>query len=682
MPLTVDGGAARVKISDDGQVVAFTRGDDLWMVKSDGTEERQLVTAEEFAAMESREAGVEVALSDFEWIPGTHILAFNTLWRIEVGLAYNDDLHLVNADTLERTVLLPPGEGGDFYYSPDGKQVAVVTSSSISLLNADGENRRDVFTHAPVATHSEYRFYVRPVWATDSASLRVVLPPADSYEQPAASTGIWHIPADGTPASLISSIRTGWSPAHLNPFLISPNLRYVAHVHYERSDSRSLAASGVFVKDLDRSETIPCYLRADSSETVTRLAEATIYGWSPDSQHLAFRVSVPGYPTQNQISQPGGDVVPIYDDVYTIIDTVHWVDANRYLFMVYGSRGQDTHEIMLGEIGGPVTSLADVGRFSVDYDFAVSAHDPDAISFGLIYWTVDELWRVNADGKAVGILENPGHGRIAVSPDGNQVLFEQEDDIWLADISTGERRNLTQTPDRDECCAQWWPGQPEAILFNFTPRNEGMAYSVSTMARLDSSGYQVLDDSQTSTIFPALSPDGQTIAYEKEGQARLYRLGTGPEPFDLTPYGLPSDPKLWVTSPTWSPDGRQLAWVISDYRQENSQSNVGVFDLEAETLQMFQPYRLIWSPDGRWMVLSSQDLSGFSVVRTDDPSVEHHLEWSNSPVWSPDGRWLACLSTTQDSISEMFLLEVDTGTLRWFDLPPGTYLVDWVIPHP
>ena len=147
VPLTNAGGVGDVKISDDGEIVAFTRGDGLWMVRSDGMEERQLVSAGEFAALETQEPSgapeLSVVLNRFDWIPGTHILAFNTRLQMEIGLALNEDLHLVNADTLERTALLPPGEGGEFTISPDGRQFAIVTRGSVSLIRVGGCDRRE-----------------------------------------------------------------------------------------------------------------------------------------------------------------------------------------------------------------------------------------------------------------------------------------------------------------------------------------------------------------------------------------------------------------------------------------------------------------------------------------------------------------------------------------------------------
>jgi Tol biopolymer transport system component len=701
IPLTKDGGVGDVKISDDGEIVAFARGDGLWMVKSDGTEERQLVSAEDFATLEPREGfdELEVTLDRFEWIPGTHVLAFNTRLRMDIGLMLNDDLYLVNADTLERITLLPPGAGGEFYYSPDGSQAAIVTSGSISLINADGSDRREVFTYTPVTTRSEFWFYAQPVWMADSSALWVAIPPADPFVQPSPSTSVWHIPTDGTPASMRGSIATG----QMMSSVFSPDLRYVAHLHQEQSDPTAPPVLNLLVTDLD------------SGETIAQYSEATlVYEWSPDSQHFAFLASSSDSPSQAKVGQLGGDVVPVYSDAEVVID-LRWVDADRYLFLAQSSKGWD---IMLGEIGGPVKSVAGVVGLRPAYDFAaptmsmplsgaspaptpITGDSGDSfILFGLIYQNAEGLWHVNADGESAQIFDRPG---AAVSPDSAQVLYEEADDIWLADAATGERRNLTQSPDRSECCAQWWPGQPDAILFNsWTSQSEGPSYGFPTMVQLDGSGYRVLDDGQASYALPAPSPDGQTVAYDQAGQAWLYRQDTGSEPFDLTPYGMTSDPQLRVVSPAWSPDRQRLAWVVGDCRQGECEYSIGVFDLEAHTAQFLHPYTPVgmggqppapaWSPDGRWLAFNARAMNdddvGLWVARADgQQEEEHNLDPSYSradphPVWSPDGRWLAFNSMPQGARSGIWLAKVETWDLHSPDLPPDAYLVDWISPRP
>ena len=722
VPLTKDGGVVGdVRISDDGEIVAFTRGDGLWMVRSDGTEERQLVSAEEFVAMEAREPSeFDVVLNRFDWIPHAHILAFNTRLRMEIGLVLNDDLHLVNADTLERTALLPPGEGGEFTYSPDGRQVAVVTRGSISLINADGSDRREVLTYTPVATHSEFAYYAKPVWAADSSSLRVAIPPADPLAEPSSPTSVWSIPADGTPASKIGNIATG----QVKEPLFSPNLRYVAHLVVAQPDPESTPMTSLLITSMDKGQAVTYYpqtdtgtqITLDSGETITHYPEASlIYGWAPDSLHFAFLTYSSELPAQAQIGQLGKEAVSLYSGADTVID-VRWVDADRYLFLAVGSRGWS---ILLGHLqfGGLITSVAGVVGDPPAYDFAAPPYDvvlPEAgtdqptptpsgpgespVPFGLIYQTGDGLWHVNSDGESVQLFDRRGG---AISPDSAEILYTDADDVWLADIATGERHNLTQTPDRIECCAQWWPGQPDLVLFSSSPpENDGPNYGYPAVARLDGSEYRVLDDEKVSFALPAPSPDGQTVAYDRASQAWLYRLDTGMEPFDLAPYGLSSDPQVRVVSPAWSPDGQRLAWIIGDCRQGECQYSVGVFDLTAPTLQLLHPYTPVgiggqppapaWSPDGRWLAFgtwaSDPEDMGLWVARADGQGEEEiHLDASLSrgdphPVWSPDGRWLAFNSTPQGVGSGTWLAEVGTWELHPLDLPPDARIVSWTSP--
>ena len=431
-PLTNAGGVGDVKISGDGEIVAFTRGDGLWMVRSDGTGERQLVGADEFAALEPRELpdGPElpVALNRFDWIPGTHILAFNTRLRLEIGLVLNDDLHLVDADTLERTALFPPGEGGEFTTSPDGRLVAIVTRGSISLANSDGSNRREVFTYTPVATHSEAPYYAQPVWVAGSSVLRVAIPPADPFVEPPPPTSIWDIPTDGTPARLIGNVAI----APLAQPAFSPDLNYVAHQYLEPSEP-GLSVTSLRITDLKFARAGTYYPEAgtgtpitlESGETVTYPMAGQVYGWSPDPRYFAFLAHPGPGLAQAQIGQIGGDAVPAYGDAATVID-VRWVEGGRYLCLARDAiRGW---VIFLGEIGGPVTPVAQVpgADHPPAYDFAapvVSAPLPTAVPptpapatndsgdrvvpFGLIYHTAGGLWHVNVDGESVRILQPP-----------------------------------------------------------------------------------------------------------------------------------------------------------------------------------------------------------------------------------------------------------------------------------
>jgi hypothetical protein len=350
----------QVRISDDGAIVAFLRGNDLWAVNSDGSQERKLLSMEDLDGVEPADEGLGV--NRLEWIPGTHTLAFNTRLNQAYGLVLSDDLHLLDVDTLERTILLPAGEGGEFYYSPDGSRIAIVTPGEISLVDAQGEQREQVLTYTPVNTGSEYRFYAQPFWSSDGSALRVAIPPAELFARPLQSTSIWHIPTDGSPARLLTSIDT--SPQlGADSIAFSSDLEFVAYVQIRQPEGAP-------------PEQVEPWLE------VQRLANGDLQAypysgdfvrWAPDSHLMAF---VAGrYEPQLRIGQWSGATIPGATDVSTGVSDVRWVDAEHYLFLARSraERGsaQGGWDLVLADIHGASTILASTASYP-SYDFAIS----------------------------------------------------------------------------------------------------------------------------------------------------------------------------------------------------------------------------------------------------------------------------------------------------------------------
>ena len=149
------------------------------------------------------EPGVE--LSQLAWVPNTHELVFNTRLLYDYGLAYTDDLHMVDADTQKITLLLP-FQSGSGLSSPNGKHIAMVTPTEIRLMGLDGNNLRTALQYPSVAIPSEFAYYAHPVGPTNSKSLMVAIPPTDVYYESTSPTTIWYIPADGGPAVVIAEI--------------------------------------------------------------------------------------------------------------------------------------------------------------------------------------------------------------------------------------------------------------------------------------------------------------------------------------------------------------------------------------------------------------------------------------------------------------------------------------------
>ena len=154
---------------------------------------------EELAAPYRDSNAAAVNPYQFEWISGTHEIAFNTHQVFQgPGFSVLDDLHVVNTDSNEIITILPSGMGGAFVYSPDATQIAISTPNSISLVNSDGSNRKDVLFYDLVNTDSEYRYYAHPVWDPSSEYLYVAIPPSDPLSEPRQETTLWYIPTDGS----------------------------------------------------------------------------------------------------------------------------------------------------------------------------------------------------------------------------------------------------------------------------------------------------------------------------------------------------------------------------------------------------------------------------------------------------------------------------------------------------
>lgn len=338
---------------------------------------------------------------------------------------------------------------------------------------------------------------------------------------------------------------------------------------------------------------------------------------------------------------------------------------------------------------------------------------------GFVYRTDGGLWWVDGRGQPVQVLAQSGdgeHGMPAISPDGAYVLYLDENadeadsgqsaDLWLADLRTGERRNLTRTPNSAETNFQWWPARPDLVIFSSRPREVLPELGVTgflAVVGIDGDGYRVLDDQNHTGGLPAPSPDGQTIAYGSGSTGWLYRWEMGPEVFDPADYGLPSYRDAHIGSPSWSPDGGKLAWIVrGDFAKDRDpQMGVAVFDLETRTTQILHLYDPaardgwppppVWSPDGQWLAFTAwaqlPDLAGVWVVRTDGQQegasqslfTEYHLGGSR-PVWVSNGGWLAYSRGLEGEGAGAWAAQVGTWGLIRLALPPDGYVVDWISP--
>ena len=354
MPLTASGGIQDVRISDDGQVVAYVRESvpfhpEIRTINTDGSGERILVSSADFLATYSGSPGdAPKGIGEFQmgWQPGSHVLYYNTQPLFEgPGLMGYDDLIMVNADTLDKVTIFNPGDGGIFYFSPNGAQLAIVTPTSISLADADGSNlRRNVLSFASVITYSEYLYYPDPVWAADSSALRVAIPPADPMLEPLNPTGLWYIPIDGSPAVFsgnILAIPFAWPDTAISPDL--SRVGYVTPVGIPTDNLRELHLANADATG----DTV--YISGESAEFI---------GWLPNSTQFVFVVRGSGVTRGTHVGSVGGGYTTLSTGP-SLMHAITWVDSTHFLYLWNNS---GTWELRYNELGGVGSTLLDAGQ--------------------------------------------------------------------------------------------------------------------------------------------------------------------------------------------------------------------------------------------------------------------------------------------------------------------------------
>jgi hypothetical protein len=299
------------------------------------------------------------------------------------------------------------------------------------------------------------------------------------------------------------------------------------------------------------------------------------------------------------------------------------------------------------------------------------------------------------------------------SPDSKHVYFNQSDkngiaDIWVEDILTGKRQNLSRTPDRTEWLSDLWPDHSDYLFFYSWPSTvtaDGPGWlGYPSIMRTDGTNYQVASSDLLSS--PAsLSSDGKTIAYatfDQSGYSTIpwhFRLNERPKQFPWKDWGVANFKIMRFSSPSWSSDGNRLAWWMSSY-DENDQKKFGgiaIFDLKTGKSYLFDhfgqfviegwPSTVDWSPnskeiafysDGEQTNIQHTD-AGIWIIDIERKSarqlvnVNGFCSWS----WRPDGQWLAFTCDDPKLAPGIWLVEIETGKIVKADLSSGVKLIGW-----
>src|SRR5579864_6598920 len=338
--------------------------------------------------------------------------------------------------------------------------------------------------------------------------------------------------------------------------------------------------------------------------------------WSPDGKKIAY-TQIIGNTTRLMIS---GESAGTAVDVFPFPAT--WLSANQVLYTGDG-------KIFVTTIGGGETKTI---PFQAKFQLNRPAYKHRQLDFD-----------TTASRPVKGILTP------ALSPDGNRIVFAALNQLWLMEIG-GQAQQLTNGNYYKQSPA--WSPDGKQIAYSSDKAGTADIYILDVATR---SERRVTNLADSAEIEPAWSPDGKILAFQKDGTTYTVDLGSGEIKEAIKPTYEPG-------KASWSANGKTIA--VAALRPYSRRFREGTNLIETVDLATGQvtftepaPYKSIttrgidgpiYSPDGRQMAFV---MDGYLWVRPVDangiPTREArpiNEEMTDAPSWSGDGKHLLYLS--------------------------------------
>jgi tricorn protease len=234
------------------------------------------------------------------------------------------------------------------------------------------------------------------------------------------------------------------------------------------------------------------------------------------------------------------------------------------------------------------------------------------------------------------------------------LVYESGGYLYKLDLATGRESKLTVNLDFDNpnVLPRFRSVSEFISSYDISPTGKRAVFDARgdlfTVPAKEGLTYNLTRSQGVREIFPTWSPDGRWIAYYSDvsGEYEIYLMdGNGAG----SPRQLTAGSRMWRFPPRWSPDGRMLLFADRDQKLQ-------LLDVATRVLTVVDRARSHdltdygWSPDSRWLVYSKDGDSGQDAVwvYSLDQKKSYQLTDATyndfSPVFSRDGKYIFFLS--------------------------------------
>lgn len=330
---------------------------------------------------------------------------------------------------------------------------------------------------------------------------------------------------------------------------------------------------------------------------------------------------------------------------------------------------------------------------------------PELIAFVSIRDGNQEIYTIKPDGsQETRLTKNPNNDIEPVwSPDGKHIAFTrlpsdkeygEAGDIWVMKADGSGATRLTQD-ESINVQPRWSPDSRRiAFISNAFDPSAGVftsesffgvfvvdVYSTDLRRLTKGFGPDYLMADANLTTNRNWSPDGQSIIYVECSDNSCSIFGIKPDPrgrLDDLEYFLTQ--ALSANDPTWSPDGKKIAFDgpadCQDCGYEIYLMNADGSGLEILTDDPVDDWNPVWSPDGSKLAYVSGrgdeydiyvlDLTSRKKIQlTDTPGFELQ------PTWSPDGKWVAFVAE-RDGNTDIYVTDLEDKQFIRVTTDPAT----------